>query len=143
MTMVKPHELAQNCMAGIDPDFARQVKTGDVVVAGVNTGYGSSREQAPQSLRHAGIKAVIGQSFARIFYRNCYNVGLPAIICPEFAKTASKMDQVEIKLEEGILINQTTGKEYAFTKPPSFLQEYIRWGGLIPYLASRLQAEKK
>lgn len=138
MTQIKPHELAANCLAGADPDFARQVKPGDIVVTGINTGYGSSREQAPQALKHAGVSAVIAKSFARIFYRNCYNIGLPAIICPEFVAEVENRERAELNLEEGIIINLTSGKQYQFVKPPSFLIEYIRLGGLIPYLAAKL-----
>lgn len=143
MTMVKPHELAANCMAGIDPNFAGKAQPGDIVVAGINTGYGSSREQAPQALKHAGVQAVIAKSFARIFYRNCYNVGIPAIICPEFAEEAQAGDQAEIDMETGVIINRTTGKQYLFIQPPAFLKEYIRLGGLIPYLSANLSQNSK
>jgi 3-isopropylmalate/(R)-2-methylmalate dehydratase small subunit len=138
MTQIKPHELAANCLAGADPEFARNVKPGDIVVAGLNIGYGSSREQAPQSLKYAGVGAVIAKSFARIFYRNCYNVGMPAIVCPEFSEEAKNMDKAEINLEAGIITNLTTGKQYQFVKPPAFLIEYIQLGGLIPYIAAKL-----
>ena len=138
MTMVKPHELAANCLSGADPEFAQRVQRGDIVVTCVNTGYGSSREQAPQALKHAGVQAVIAKSFARIFYRNCYNVGMPAIVCPDFTSEVQNQDQVEINLEEGVIINLTTSKHYQFIKPPAFLLEYIRLGGLIPYLTASL-----
>jgi len=143
MTQVKPHELAKNCLAGADPEFSSRVQRGDIVVAGLNIGYGSSREQAPQALRHAGVQAVIGKSFARIFYRNCYNIGLPAVICPDFANDARTGDLTEIRLEEGIVFNRTQGREYQFMKPPAFLLEYIRVGGLISQLAAKLQTEEK
>lgn len=142
MTQVKPHELAANCLAGADPDFAKKVKQGDVVVAGINIGYGSSREQAPQALKHAGVSAVIAKSFARIFYRNCYNVGIPAIVCPEFVEEVTDMNEAEINLEAGIIRNCSTGKQYQFVKPPAFLLEYIHLGGLIPYIAEKLSQEK-
>lgn len=142
MTMVKPHELAANCLAGADPGFAQQVQKGDVVVAGINTGYGSSREQAPQALKHAGVQAIVAKSFARIFYRNCYNVGMPAIVCPAFAEEAQSGDRAQIWFDEGSIINLSTGRKYSFIKPPFFLGEYIRLGGLIPYLTAQLNASQ-
>jgi 3-isopropylmalate/(R)-2-methylmalate dehydratase small subunit len=140
MTQVEPHELAANCMAGCMPGFSARVKTGDVVVAGDNIGYGSSREQAPQALKHAGISAVIAKSFARIFYRNCFNVGIPAIACPEFVEEASEGDTIELNLSEGIIHNKNLGRTYEFVKPPEFMLEYIRLGGLIPYLEKKMSS---
>ncbi|NMC31543.1 MAG: 3-isopropylmalate dehydratase small subunit [Veillonellaceae bacterium] len=142
MTQIKPQELAANCLVGADPEFARQVKPGDIVVAGVNIGYGSSREQAPQALKYAGVGAVIAKSFARIFYRNCYNVGIPAIVCPEFVVAVQSGDQATINLAGGTITNLTNGVQYLFLKPPAFLIEYIRLGGLIPYLAAKLTCGK-
>jgi len=138
MTQVEPHELAAHCMAGSDPQFAEKVKYGDILAAGDNIGYGSSREQAPQSLKYAGIKAVIAKSFARIFYRNCYNVGLPAIVCQSFAEEVSAGDRIELNLEAGTIFNSTQNKGYTFIKPPTFLMEYINLGGLIPYLEKEM-----
>lgn len=140
MTQVEPHELAANCMAGCDPQFSSRVKPGDVVAAGDNIGYGSSREQAPQALKHAGVSAVIAKSFARIFYRNCYNVGIPAIACPAFVEEVSEGDKIELNLIEGIIQNKTLNKAYGFIKPPEFMLEYIRLGGLIPYLEKQMEA---
>lgn len=141
MTQVEPHELASHCMAGSDPHFAEKVKSGDFLAAGDNIGYGSSREQAPQSLKYAGIKAVIAKSFARIFYRNCYNVGLPAIICPSFIEEVSDEDEIQLDLSQGLITNVTLNRVYTFTKPPAFLMEYICVGGLIPYLEKELSAK--
>lgn len=140
MTQVKPEELAANCMAGADPDFAKKVHSGDIVVAGMNIGYGSSREQAPQALKHAGVRAVIAKSFARIFYRNCYNVGIAAIVCPQFVEEAIDGQAAAVNLADGIVTNLSTGKKYQFVKPPAFLIEYIQIGGLIPYLSAKLSA---
>ena len=140
MTMVKPHELAANCLAGADPGFAKQVQKGDIVVAGINTGYGSSREQAPQALKHAGVQAIVARSFARIFYRNCYNIGMPAIVCPAFAEEAQNGDRAQVWFDDGRIMNLSTGKRYSFIKPPVFLAEYIRLGGLIPYLTAQLNS---
>lgn len=134
MTEIEPQELAAHCMAGIDQRFSSKVNDGDILVAGDNIGYGSSREQAPQSLKHAGIKAIIAKSYARIFYRNCFNVGIPAIVCPSFVLEVADEDIVKINLAEGKIFNKNKGKSYEFTKPPEFMVEYIKLGGLIPYL---------
>ncbi len=138
MTQVEPEELASHCMSGIDEGFAGKVSPGDVLVAGYNLGYGSSREQAPQALRFAGIGAVVARTFARIFYRNCYNIGLPAIACHAFVEEASQDDEVEIDLKAGRIINLGSGKTYPFARPADFLLDYIAAGGLIPHLATRL-----
>lgn len=143
MTQIQPYELAAHCMAGADPEFAKKVKPGDILVAGANIGYGSSREQAPQSLKHAGIGAVIAKSFARIFYRNCYNVGIAAIVCPEFVAEAENEEYAAVNLADGIVANLSTGRQYPFIKPPAFLIEYIRLGGLIPYLTAKLPLTSK
>lgn len=139
MTQIEPHELASNCMSGSDPEFSKKVKTGDVLVAGDNIGYGSSREQAPRSIKYLGISAVIAKSFARIFYRNCFNVGVPAIACPIFVEEVSEGDQIEVDITKGIIENKTLGKSYEFIKPPEFMLEYIRLGGLIPYLENQMK----
>jgi 3-isopropylmalate/(R)-2-methylmalate dehydratase small subunit len=138
MTQVEPSELAAHCMSGADLQFSSKVQAGDVLVAGDNIGYGSSREQAPQSLKYSGIKAVIAKSFARIFYRNCFNVGIPAIVCPNFVEEVFEGDVVEVNLLEGKIVNKTKGSIYNFVKPPEFMMEYIRLGGLIPYLEKKM-----
>ncbi|KJS87322.1 MAG: 3-isopropylmalate dehydratase [Peptococcaceae bacterium BICA1-8] len=139
MTHVEPHELAANCMKGTDPDFFSKIHPGDIIVAGENIGYGSSREQAPQAIKCAQIGAVVAKSFARIFYRNCYNVGLPAIMAPDFVLDVNQGDLIEINYTQGGITNLTTGKKYEFIKPPDFLVEYIELGGLIPYLEKQLK----
>ena len=136
MTQVEPRELAAHCMAGLDPDFAGSVHPGDIFVAGYNLGYGSSREQAPRALLHAGIKAVVARTFARIFYRNCYNIGLPAIVCPSFVAEVSSMDEVEVDLPAGEIRNLSLGTTYAFVRPPAFLLDFVRVGGLIQHILS-------
>lgn len=138
MTQVEPSELAAHCMAGVDPQFSAKVQAGDVLVAGENIGYGSSREQAPHALKYSGIKAVVAKSFARIFYRNCFNVGIPAIVCPTFAEEVFEGDDVEVNLIGGEIINKTKGRTYKFVKPPEFMMEYIKLGGLIPYLEKQM-----
>jgi 3-isopropylmalate/(R)-2-methylmalate dehydratase small subunit len=141
MTQVKPHELAKNCLTPLIPDFAARVQEGDVLVAGDNVGYGSSREQAPWALKYAGIRAVIAKSFARIFYRNCYNIGIPALICPPFVVEAEEGDEVEVRLAQGKLVNVTKDKIYDFEKPPSFMLDYIKLGGLIPYIEAQMNSD--
>ncbi len=138
MTQVEPYELAANCMAGCVPQFSSRILQGDVLAAGENLGYGSSREQAPQALKYAGVSAVIAKSFARIFYRNCFNVGIPAIVCPAFVEESSEGDLIEVNLEVGLIYNETLGKSYEFTKPPEFMLTYIKLGGLIPYLEEQM-----
>lgn len=138
MTQVEPNELAANCMAGCAPQFSARVQRGDVLAAGENLGYGSSREQAPQALKYAGISAVIAKSFARIFYRNCFNIGIPAIACPTFVEEASEGDSIEVNLAVGLIYNKTRARTYEFTKPPEFMLTYIKLGGLIPYLEKHM-----
>ena len=142
MTQVAPHELAANCLSGIEPDYSTRIKAGDLLVAGENIGYGSSREQAPQALKYAGISVIVAKSFARIFYRNCYNIGIPAIVCPSFVKEATEGDTAEVDLAQGSILNLSNGKSYDFQKPPEFLLEYVRLGGLIPYLEKIMSNQK-
>jgi 3-isopropylmalate/(R)-2-methylmalate dehydratase small subunit len=137
MTQVEPAELAAHCMAGLDEDFAAGVREGDIFAAGYNLGYGSSREQAPRALLHAGIRVVVARTFARIFYRNCYNIGLPAVACPDFLDSVSDMDEVEVDLAGGLIRNLTLGDSCRFNPPPAFLLDYVRAGGLIPHLVSQ------
>ncbi|HBH11671.1 MAG TPA: 3-isopropylmalate dehydratase, partial [Clostridiales bacterium] len=134
MTEIEPQELAKHCMSGIDARFSSKVKEGDFLAAGENIGYGSSREQAPQALKNAGIRVIIAKSFARIFYRNCFNIGIPAVVCPNFITELNDEDMCTINLEAGSIYNETKDKYYNFAKPPDFMLEYIRLGGLIPYL---------
>jgi 3-isopropylmalate/(R)-2-methylmalate dehydratase small subunit len=141
MTQVEPHELAAHCLAGVERDFSRKIVSGDILAAGDNIGYGSSREQAPQALRYAGISAIVAKSFARIFYRNCYNVGIPAIVCPQFVQDLTEGDSAEIDFGSGTIRNLSNGRTYTFIKPPEFLMEYIRLGGLIPYLEKMISGQ--
>lgn len=141
MTQVEPHELAANCLAGIEEGFSRRVRPNDLLVAGQNIGYGSSREQAPFALKYAGFSAVVAKSFARIFYRNCFNVGLPAIVSPDFVNELNDGDEVELDIGQGYIRNLTLGKSYSFNKPPEFLIEYVKLGGLIPYLEKLLRGD--
>jgi 3-isopropylmalate/(R)-2-methylmalate dehydratase small subunit len=125
-------ELAAHCMEDIDPDFLKKVKPGDVIAAGRNFGCGSSREHAPLAIKTAGISCVIAKSFARIFYRNAINIGLPIIVCDGDFHSG---DALEIDLAEGIITNKTTGETYSFPPFPAFLQKIIEAGGLMNAMA--------
>jgi 3-isopropylmalate/(R)-2-methylmalate dehydratase small subunit len=130
---IDPKELAEHCMEGIDPEFSKKVKKGDFIVAGRNFGCGSSREQAPVAIKACGISAVIAESFARIFYRNAINIGLPAIICKGVSKETNEGDLMELDLSEGIVRNLSTGKVMKANKQPEFLERMLKAGGLIEY----------
>ena len=129
--------LAANAMEDIDPSFASSVREGDIIVAGRNFGCGSSREQAPLALKAAGIGAVVARSFARIFYRNCINVGLPVIMC-DAAGMFNTGDRAEIDLAAGTMRNLDTGGCVRFDPLPDFLLEVLEEGGLVPYMKGRL-----
>ncbi len=133
-----PQQMAKYCMEDIDLEFKDRVAEGDVVVAGRNFGCGSSREQAVLCLRHAGVKAVVAGSFARIFFRNCINQGMPAIECPKAHDAFETGDEVELDMAAGVLRNLTKGTEVAFKPLPPFLMEIIGDGGLVPHLKRRL-----
>ena len=131
-------EIARHCMEAVDPAFAHRVHKGDVVVAGRNFGTGSSREQAPEALKHLGIAALIAESFAGLFYRNAINLGLPAVVCPQ-AKRIRPGDDVHVDPASGRLENRTTGEELDCEPIPEFLMQLIRDGGLVPHLEKRLR----
>lgn len=136
-----PEELAKHCLAAIDPDFAPNVRTGDFLVAGANFGIGSSREQAAVSLTLLGVGAVLAPSFARIFYRNALNLGLPALVFPE-AETVRKGDRLRVDPVAGRVENLTTSSVHACTPIPGHLMTMVRAGGLMPWLKVRLSHEK-
>ena len=131
-------ELASHCMEDIDPEFVKKVKAGDVIVAEDNFGCGSSREHAPIAIKESGISCVIANTFARIFYRNALNIGLPIMECPEAVAGISSGDQVEVDLESGGITNLTTGKSYEAKPFPPFMRELIGAGGLVNYAKERL-----
>ena len=126
-----PKELAKNCMEDIDPEFVNRVKEGDIMVANKNFGCGSSREHAPIAIKASGISCVIAEAFARIFYRNAINIGLPIIECPEAAKEIEAGDDVEIDFDTGMIYDRTKGTEYKGQAFPPFMQNIITSGGLI------------
>ena len=132
-----PQELASHAMVDIDPEFAGKVQPGDIIVARKNFGCGSSREHAPLCLKIAGVSCVIADTFARIFYRNAINIGLPIIECPEAAEGIDAGDQVEIDFDSGRIYNRTKGTEFQGQAFPPFMQELISAGGLVNYINSK------
>ena len=133
-------ELARHCLESVDADFAAGVEAGDFVVAQANFGIGSSREQAAQVLTLLGVAGVIAKSFGGIFYRNAFNLGLPAVICPETGRIRAR-DRLVLDAEAGALRNLTTGETYACEPVPAHLMALVRDGGLIPHLERRLKSE--
>ncbi len=132
-----PETLATHCMEDIDPEFATGVRTGDIIVAGENFGCGSSREHAPLAIKGAGVSCVIATSFARIFYRNAINIGLPILESSAAARGAEKGHVLEVEVEAGMIRNLTTKETYRTVPYPGFMLEIIRAGGLIPYTRQR------
>ncbi|MGD0111175.1 MAG: 3-isopropylmalate dehydratase small subunit [Armatimonadota bacterium] len=133
-------ELAAHCMEDIDPTFVSTVKAGDVIVGGGNFGCGSSREHAPLAIKGAGVSCVIARSFARIFFRNAINVGLPVLVCPDAAADAKSGDELAADLTTGKIENVTQGTSYQAEPFPEFLQQIIAAGGLVEYTRKRLVA---
>lgn len=129
-----PAELATHCMEDIDKDFIKQVTKGDIIVAEKNFGCGSSREHAPIAIKAAGVSCVIAETFARIFYRNAINIGLPIVECPEAAKGIEAGDEVEVNFDTGIITNLTKGSTFKGQAFPEFMQKIIASEGLINYI---------
>lgn len=129
-----PQELASHAMVDIDPEFAGKVQPGDLVVANKNFGCGSSREHAPLCLKAAGVSCVIAETFARIFYRNAINIGLPIIECPEAARGIEAGDEVEVDFDSGTIYNRTKGTQFQGQAFPEFMQKLISAGGLVNYI---------
>ena len=128
-------ELASHCMEDIDKDFVNNVKEGDIMVAGDNFGCGSSREHAPIAIKASGIDCVIANTFARIFYRNAINIGLPIMECPEASEKIQAGDEVEIDFDSGVIRNLTRNEEYKAQPFPEFIQKIIKAGGLLNSIA--------
>ena len=137
LNTIDPEELAKHCMEDLDKTFVDRVQKGDVMVARRNFGSGSSREHAPIALKASGISCVIAETFARIFYRNSINIGLPILECPPAAQDISEGDQVEVNVNTGVITNLTTGKTYQAEPFPGFMQEIINADGLISYVRER------
>jgi len=133
-----PAELARHCMEDVDPSFAGHVSSGDIIVAGENFGCGSSREHAPLAIKGAGVSCVIAKGFARIFYRNAINIGLPILACPEAVEGTEAGDRLTVDLRAGTIANQHSGSVYPTAPFPPFVMEIIEAGGLVPYTAQRL-----
>lgn len=136
-----PDQLAQHCMEDLDKDFVDQVEAGDVIVAGRNFGCGSSREHAPIAIKASGIRCVIAKNFARIFYRNSFNIGLPILECPEAVSGISPGDQVDVDFDTGVISNLTTGKTFQAQPFPPFLIQMVEAGGLTSYVKNLLAEE--
>lgn len=133
----KHEELAQHCMEDIDREFVRRVRPGDIVVAGKNFGCGSSREHAPIALKASGVSCVIAKTFARIFFRNSINIGLPILECEAAAEEIAAGDVVKIDFDTGLITDETTGKTYQAQPFPPFIQQIIEAGGLMRLAAHR------
>ncbi len=137
LNMTDPDELAAHCMEDIDPNFVKKISPGDIIVAAKNFGCGSSREHAPVAIKAAGISCVIAKSFARIFYRNSINIGLPILECKEAAEKIKEGDLIEVNLATGEIKNLTKNETY-YAKPfPEFMQKIIASGGLMKYVMSK------
>ncbi len=130
-------ELAAHCMEDIDKDFINNVKDGDIIVAEANFGCGSSREHAPIAIKTSGISCVIAKTFARIFYRNAINIGLPILECPEASEKISAGDKVEVDFDTGVIFNKTKNEVYQAQPFPDFIKEIISANGLLNYLKKK------
>lgn len=133
-----PFELSKHCMEDLDADFVNKVRPGDVMVGGRNFGCGSSREHAPIAIKASGISCVIAETFARIFYRNAINIGLPILECPEAAKDISEGDKISVDLETGMINNLSKDKVYKGMPFPEFIKEIVEADGLIGYVKKQI-----
>jgi len=138
LVLIDPHELAKHAMEGLDSVFPEKAAKGVIVVGGKNFGCGSSREQAPLALKHAGVKCVLAESFARIFFRNAINIGLPVIEYKGISAAVNEGDEVSVDFEAGTIQNLTQGKSFQAAKLPPFILEILADGGLIENLSRRL-----
>jgi len=134
LNVFDPLELAKHCMEDINPAFAQEIQPGDIIVAGKNFGCGSSREHAPLALKAAGVSAIIAPSFARIFYRNAFNIGLPIFEFPPATEKIRTGDEIVINMATGVITNLTQNEQYQTTLIPPFMQEIISAGGLINHI---------
>ena len=141
LNVSEAEDLARHCMEDVDPGFVRAVRTGDVIVAGENFGCGSSREHAPLAIKGSGVACVVAKSFARIFYRNAINIGLPILECPQAVEETQKGDLLAADLGAGMVTNLRTGRTYQVSPFPPFIMGIIQAGGLVPYTRERLRAQ--
>ena len=139
LPLIDPKELGQHAMEGLDPAFTKKAKDGVILVAGKNFGCGSSREQAPIALKYAGVKCVLAESFARIFYRNAINIGLPVLECKNVAGKVEEGDVLTVDLKTGMVKNESTGITLSATQLPPFILEILSDGGLIENLRKRMK----
>jgi len=139
LILIDPQDLAKHAMEGIDPTFPEKAKKGIIVVGGSNFGSGSSREQAPLALKYSGVKCVVAESFARIFFRNAINIGLPVVECTGISKAVENGDEVAVDLDKGEVRNTSKNKILQATKLPSFILEILSDGGLIENLQRRMK----
>lgn len=133
-----PAILAPHCLEDLIPNVMEKIKPGDILVAGKNFGCGSSREHAPVAIKHAGFSCVIAENYARIFYRNAINIGLPIIVAPDAAREIQAGSTLEVDVVRGIIKDQTSGKEYQGEPFPTFMLDILKSGGVIPYLRDKL-----
>ncbi|NLL17561.1 MAG: 3-isopropylmalate dehydratase small subunit [Clostridia bacterium] len=140
MNTSEPEELARHCMEDADPEFVNKMEKGDIIVAGKNFGCGSSREHAPIAIKYAGVSCVIAKSYARIFYRNAINIGLPIFECPEAAEAIEEGNRVQVNAGTGVITNVTTGETYQAKAFPEFMQQLIEAGGLMAYVKEKVNS---
>jgi len=132
LEITNPQEIKIHCLEGADPEFINRMSSGDIVVAGRNFGCGSSREHAVIALVNTGVGAIVAESFARIFYRNAINLGLPVVVCPDIRGNINSGDVLDIRLEEGLIINQTLNKKLHADKISPYVMEILKSGGIKP-----------
>ena len=142
LNLLEPADLAKHCMEDIDADFIGKVKNGDIIVADINFGCGSSREHAPVAIKASGISCVIAKSFARIFFRNAINIGLPLLECEEAADNIKAGDTVEVDLASGAITNLSSGKTFSAKAYPEFMMQIVQAGGLVKYTKKKLSGAK-
>ena len=141
LNITDPKELALHCMEALDTDYNKKIKPGDIMVGGRNFGCGSSRENAVIAIKASGISVVIAESFARIFFRNSINIGLPLLECKEAANAIGNGDEVVVDLAQGVIINKTKNLSFKTTPQPQFIQDLCAAGGLLPYIKSTLNGK--
>ncbi|MCX5997746.1 MAG: 3-isopropylmalate dehydratase small subunit [Chloroflexi bacterium] len=142
LNLVEPADLARHCMEDIDAGFVSRVKNGDIIVADINFGCGSSREHAPVAIKASGISCVIAKSFARIFFRNAINIGLPLLECKEAAEDIKAGDTVEVDLASGSITNLSSGKTFTSKAYPEFMMQIVQAGGLVEHTKKKLSGAK-
>ena len=143
LTITDADKVGQHAMEGVDPDFVRECRPGDIIVASTNFGCGSSREHAAVTLKADGVGAVLAESFGRIFYRNAINLGIPAIVCAKgFSENVKRGDELKLDLKEGTVTNLTTGKVFSVEAPSEYMMEILRHGGIKPMMREKFGQKK-